>query len=169
MGNLSSALQVPYRDQIADAGGNLTRPWETFFRYVKDALDPLGVEKIVPIVNYQATVKPIKELTFSSTSVCQAVVEYVIQRITTGVGASELVESGTMHLVYKPVSNAWYIVVIGSPGPNFAGVVFSITAAGVLQYTSSNFSGTPSISRMIFRARTLSGKNSSYSTVGPLR
>lgn len=65
-------------------------------------------------------------------------VEYGITRRH---GATELLEQGFFSGTYKPSALTWSIVGETSTGDD-AGVTFSITSAGQLQYTSSNLSGT---------------------------
>lgn len=159
-------LKVPDKDPISDSNGIVSMTWFEFFRLVRDFLAPLGVERSATLANNQTTAADITGMSFDLNVTSHVAVEYVIQRITTGTGATELIQAGCFHLVYKPVAKVWVIVVIGSPGPSDAGITFSITAKGQVQYTSSNITGTASISRIAWRARTIAAKHSTYSTAG---
>lgn len=159
------SLKPPYSTPQADSTGLVTRPWQTFYRLIVSLLDPLGSEKDFTILNNQSTPQLITGLTVDSSYVSQAVVEYLIQRVTTGGGAVELLESGVFHLVYKPTSLSWSIVPIGTAGPSSSGITFSITASGQMKYTSTNIAGTSSISKMYYRMRTIAGKNKLYSSL----
>jgi len=164
--SIASLFRPPYKDSLIDNSGLLTRPWELFFRFISAFLEPLGVERYFPLENNISTAKDITGLSFNSEGISQAIVEFFIQRVTTGAGATELITSGVFHVVYKPTTNAWVLTVIGTPGPSVSGITFSITAAGQVQYTSTNITGTSSISKISYRTRTISGKSSTYSAVG---
>ena len=107
-------------------------------------------------------------MSVNSSKVSHAVVEYLIQRVTTGGGAVELIQAGMFHLVYLPTSDTWNIVAIGTPGPGASGITFTVTSSGQVRYTSTNITGTESLSRIAFRIRTLSSKSQSYSKIGPV-
>lgn len=108
----------------------------------------------------------IESLKFNFRGVSQAAVDFLIQRITTSTGATELIESGIFVVSYNPTSNNWSLTMLGTPGPDDSGVDLSIDSEGQVQYVSTSITGTASISRINWRARTLSAKHSSYSTVG---
>lgn len=158
--------EVPYRNPLVTAQGIVSDVWSKFFRNAMDAIDPLGTEKFFPLVNNQGSAADIDGLKFSQESVSQVTVEYLIQRVTTGGGATEKIQSGIFILTYLPTTSSWSLVTIGTPGPDVSGVTLSVTSTGQVQYTSTNFSGTESISKITYRARTLAAKNSLYSLVG---
>lgn len=108
----------------------------------------------------------ITDLKFNSKKVSQAIVDFLIQRVTTSTGATELIESGVFAVSYNPTSADWSLTMIGTPGPDDSGVDISIDSNGQVQYRSSSITGTASISRYTWRARTLSAKHSTYSSVG---
>jgi len=164
MASLPQSFTVPLRDKLLD-GDSITAPWEWFFRKVWERLNPLGEERSFPIVNNQASAANIDGLKFDSRYVAQALVEFLVVRVTTGTGATELVESGLFIVVFKPTSNAWAINLVNINSPQNSGVDFTVTSAGQARYTSSNITGTASISTLHYRVRTLSGKHSSYSSM----
>lgn len=178
MPNEISLLKMPDRDPIVDNRAMVSRPWSEFFRLMRDLLSPLGSEKIFDIKNnigLEAAPNNvpinIDGLVFDSGTVSHAIVDYVIQRLTVDPGTpvtinTELSQAGCFHLVFKPGSKVWSLVQIGTPGPDASGVTLSVTTAGQVQYKSTNISGTPSISRIIYRARTLAGKHANYSKAG---
>lgn len=108
----------------------------------------------------------ISDLRFDKKGVSASFVDFCIQRVTTGTGATELVETGLFVCSYNPTSDDWSLTVIGTPGPDDSGVDLLIDADGQGQYRSSLISGTESISRIFWKARTLGGKHSSYSQAG---
>lgn len=155
------SLDVPYDSDVVDNKRVVTRPWSTFFRAIQSALFPLGTESAADIANNQVAAALIEGLSFDLRKVGMGAVDYYIQRVTTGGGAVELIESGTFYASYKPTSANWVL----SNVPSTAGVTLSIDAGGAVSYTSSNVTGTALISKITFRARTLAAKNY-YSVMG---
>lgn len=90
-------------------------------------------------------------LVFSGASVRSAFIDYYIYRNTTGGGATERSEAGTLVCTYKTVAASWEIA---QQQVGDAGVALTITSSGQIQYTSDNQTGTPATSKMVFRART---------------
>jgi hypothetical protein len=166
MGVFTALLKVPSRDKFMGADGIPVPAWLHLFELIRDRLNPLGLEQSFELVNNKSTADNIVGLTFDSATISHAIVEYLIQRVTTGTGATELVQAGIFHLVFKPTSNTWEIVAVGTPGPSSSGITFSVTATGQVKYTSSNITGTASISRIVWRSRTISAKHSTYSQAG---
>lgn len=154
------SIDVPYQQQLLErASGVLTIPWQNFFRSLFERVYSLGIEASFPLVNNQSVAANIEGLQFDYRKVNQAIIEYVIQRITgPTLSPTELIQTGCFAVVYKPVAATWNIVNIGSTGPDAAGITFSITTGGQVQYTSSNMTGTANISKITYRARTLSAK-----------
>lgn len=108
----------------------------------------------------------ITDLKFNLRGVSQATVDFLIQRVTTSGGATELIESGMFVVSYNPTSADWSLTMIGTPGPDDSGIDFSIDSNGQVQYVSTSITGTASISKITWRSRTLGAKNSLYSSVG---
>ncbi|NJM09339.1 MAG: hypothetical protein HC883_00105 [Bdellovibrionaceae bacterium] len=159
-------LDAPFRDSVVEANGLLTTAWTWFVRSVTERLFPLGVERSFPLANNQAAAADVVGLKVNSRGVSQAIVEFLVQRVTTSTGAVELIEAGYFTLSYSPTSETW---TLSQPNPNLpedSGVTFTVTATGQVQYTSSNVAGTPSISRVVWRMRTLAGKSEAYSSQG---
>ncbi len=106
------------------------------------------------IVNNQSSPANINGLIFDSTTQGAAFIDYEIYRNTTGGGATKRKEVGMLLVSYTPSgSPVWEIsnpIFMGA-----AGVEFSITALGQVQYTSDNQSGTADVSRMRFKARAM--------------
>lgn len=162
-------FEVPFQDKILIESGELNSAWQKFFRVIQENLNPLGREQYFDLLNNQAVAANIEGLSFNKARTGYALVEYLVQRVTTGGGATELIEAGSLRCVYKPTSNAWVLTEMPSPGPDNAGIVFSITAEGQVQYTTSNITGTASISKLIYRSRVLAAKNAQYSSQGVSR
>lgn len=159
-------LEIPLRDQVINGNGYITRIWLNFLNLIKEYLEPLGYEKHSDIVNNTTTSANVEGLSFNSDKVSHAIVDYFIQRITTGGGAQELVESGTLHLMYRPTSNDWVIYKASITSMPSSGITFSISSTGQVKYTSSNITGTQKISKISYRARTMGAKSQLYSKVG---
>lgn len=102
------------------------------------------------VANNISSATNVAGLSFDPTLVRASIVEYSIYRVTTGSGATEAVEVGTMYLTYKSTANVWDLAIVGATG---AGVTFSITTAGQIQYVSTNFTGLSYVGTMKFRAR----------------
>jgi hypothetical protein len=106
------------------------------------------------IVNNQVAAANVTGLLFDGTTVKMAVVDYRIRRRTSGGGADERVQGGSFVALYKPTAATWSI----TPGPQSgddAGVTFSITNAGQVQYVSDNQSGTADESILKYTVRAL--------------
>lgn len=155
-----STLAIPFQDKISSPTGLLSYTWEVFFRHLYQAISPLGLEKSFQIVNNQTLAVAIDGLQFDFTKVNHVIIDMFIQRVGMGIGAVELLESMTLHLVYKPRSATWALTKIPGHGNGTSGVTLSTNAKGQVLYASDNQVGdfSKGISKMTFRARTLSAK-----------
>jgi hypothetical protein len=166
MAIVRDSFDVPYRDRLVERGGFLTNTWQGLFRTLFDRVYPLGSERQFTLENNQSTPAAITELKVNSRAVSQATIDYLIQRVTTGGSAVQLIESGVFVLTYNPTDSDWNIHVINEELPDDAGVDFTVDEDGQVKYTSTDITGTPSISRIIWRMRTLAGKSAQYSSAG---
>ncbi len=162
----SESFDVPLRDRLTDASYIVSSVWASFFRSIYDRLYPLGIERSFVIVNNQVAAADVTGLKVNARGVSQAFVEFLVQRVTTGGGAVELIETGYFVLSYNPTADDWNISLTHINAPDNSGVDFTVTTAGQVQYTSSNIAGDASISRMFYRMRTMAGKSSQYSSQG---
>jgi hypothetical protein len=158
----NNSFEVP-KDQLQDRGGILNQAWFWFFRAVHDRLNPLGSETSVQLENNISEAKAVEGLKVNQRGVSQATVEFLVQRVTS---VSELIETGSFILSYNPTSEDWNISLTNINQPDDSGVDFTVDATGQVLYTSSDLSGTPIISRIVYRMRTLSAKSALYSSVG---
>jgi hypothetical protein len=161
--------QIPANEAAVDRGGIITRPWITFFNYVKNIVDAEMAEKFFTLENDVSTPTAIEGMSFKKEFVSLAAVRYLIQRITTGVGAVDLIESGTFHLVYRPFTDTWEMHSIGTGGPDTSGVTLTVNSDGQVEYESTDETGTASIFRIIWKTQILNGKHYQYSAVGSVR
>lgn len=161
-----NALELPTKDIVINERGLVSEKWEKYLRQSENRLAALGEEKAFQLVNNQVAAADVEGLSFDKAKVSCAVVHYVIQRVTTGGGATESLETGCFHVVYKPTADSWSLVTMWTPGPDASGITLSITSAGQVQYVSSSITGTASISKISWRAQVLAAKHSSYSEVG---
>lgn len=159
-------FQVPFLDRVIDERRFLSTPWERFFRFLQELILPLGSESYFPLNNNQVEAADIVGMALDYTKVSQGIVEYLVQRVTVGTNPVQLLESGVFHLVYLPTENSWSLIPMGTPGPHDADITFTVTSSGQVQYTTGQVDGSPSISKIVYRIRTLAGKNKQYSTVG---
>lgn len=98
------------------------------------------------IVNNQGSVADVTGLLFSGASYRSVFVWYQVYRNTTAAGATERVQSGLLVLNFKTVAATWELTEVFRLGE--AGVEFSVTAAGQIQYTSDNQTGTAATSQL---------------------
>jgi hypothetical protein len=135
--------------------GNEVTDWATAVSSVLAGV--LGPGDILPtlatINNNQVSPADVVGAVFDPVVVRGAVLEFNIYRVTSGGGATEKTESGTVYLSYKPTAGVWDMAVVGGAG---SGVILSITNLGQLQYTSDSMSGSGYTGTIRFRARALS-------------
>ena len=165
MGTPNLSFRIPYPEKVLREDGFISNSWRWFLESVQSRLAALGDEKAFTLANNQAVAADVTQLSLDKSGVTMAVLEYLVQRVTTGAGAQELTEVGILIFVYNPTSATWSMVTVSEHNPDNAGIVFSITAAGQVQYTTTNITGTASISTLWYRLRTLGGKNAVYSTM----
>jgi hypothetical protein len=166
MATTRESIDVPYREAVVDPSRLLSVVWTDFFRSLFDRVYSLGSEQSCPLVNNQASPADVVGLKVNSRAVSQATVEYLVQRVTTGGSAVELTESGIFILTFNPTGNSWNIHAVNEGSPDDAGITFSVTAAGQVRYTTTSVAGDPSLSRIVWRMRTLAGKSAQYSSQG---
>ena len=166
MAGLKPSFLLPLTEKLLDLTGVASRSWEIFFRNLYDRVSSLGVETLFTIANNQAVAADITGLQFNKSQISAAFIDFLVQRVTTSTGAVELLEAGHLTAVYEPTSLSWSLVEVSVNSPDNSGVTFSITATGQMQYTSSSITGTASISRVVYRARTLAAKSNLYSSLG---
>ena len=154
---------APFTEKLINAQMYLTRSWVDFIRLVVDCLKYVGSEDQFELVNNQSGAADITPLKFDYSYTSAVFIEYVIQRVTSSTNA---IQAGVKVVVYNPDSGAWTIAEYGTSTPAAAGITFSITSTGQVQYTSSNLAGTQEISRICFRKREIAAKSSIYSKVG---
>jgi hypothetical protein len=80
---------------------------------------------------------------------------YWAKRVTTGIGATELTEGGMLQVTTDIGSKNIRLVQMPI-GPDYSGLEFSVSpSTGQIMYTSTNLTGTPSVSRMKFKIPTI--------------
>ncbi len=140
-----------------EAWGQEASDWAVAVTSVLEGLvvpGDIGPTTLVSIANNQSSAANVSSLTFDSSTVRSAVVEYYVYK-TYNSGTSEVVENGTMYLNFKDIANAWDMVIVGN-NITGSGTTFNITAGGQVTYTSSNLLPATSYSgSMKFRARIL--------------
>lgn len=130
--DLSSIIEA-----IADVVNNLSA-----------AGDILTTSFSVP--NNQSSAAVVTGLSFDTATIRSAVVTYSVYRSTT---TEELAEEGLLLLTYKNTANEW---VMSRTSNADAGLVFDVTSAGQVTYTSSNMSGASYTGLLKFKAETFS-------------
>lgn len=147
----SQEFEIPEVGESPGYGSELT----DFFVAVADALESVqGQDDILlttaSISNNVSVFTSIPGFSFSTASVRAIECSYIVERTTTS-PAQKFVESGTIIGNYDGAN--W---TIASNFVGDAGVTFSISAAGQLQYKSSNITGSSYIGTIKFRAKTIS-------------
>lgn len=144
-------------------------PWGDQLNSILDALievanNSIGTGEITPssfsMSNNQSSAANITGLSFNIAVVRGFWAEFTLYRKLTNssnVITEEYAECGTIHGVYKTNAATWQLAVTGV-GIGDAGITFSITSAGQLQYVSSNLTIPASGSHtctLKFRSRAL--------------
>jgi len=111
-----------------------------------------GVQFSQAIVNNQAAPLNITNLLFDSNDIKSVTVDFDLHR-QSDTGASELDERGSLLLLFDSVAGNWRAK--ASSLFDDAAVVFTITAAGQVKYTSSNIAGSNSVGTMRYTIRTI--------------
>lgn len=99
------------------------------------------------VANNVGSATNVAGLSFDTASVRSAIVSYSIYRNST---TTEMSEVGQIMITYKSTAATWELA------QNYAGtsgVTFTITNAGQIQYTSTNFSGTGYSGKLKFSAK----------------
>lgn len=107
------------------------------------------------IANNQTSATNVNGLIFNTGQVRSAIIEYSVYR-TSVANPSGKSESGTLNIVYDNLAASgfkWSIIGYGLNG--LAGVTFTITDTGQVQYTSTDIGATGYSANMHFRARSL--------------
>lgn len=104
------------------------------------------------VVNNQTSAADVTDFLIDPATYRGFVAEYSIYRNTTSTGATELSETGFLLGAFKTVAGAWFLTA-GAATEESTGVTFSITAAGQIQYVSTNITGTPAASVLVFKWR----------------
>lgn len=104
------------------------------------------------IDNNISTPTSVDGLVFDPSSIRGAVINYSVYRVTTGIGATEIAETGVMVLSYKDTAADWDLSRYAN---NDAGVTFSVTTSGQIQYETTNFTGSAHSGTVTFRAQVL--------------
>ena len=158
--SLTKSFKAPFTSLVIDQRGLLSFVWTQFFSLISSALAYLGEEMYFDLVNNQSSAVNIDRMFFDKGLVSAGFVEYLIQRVTS---TTNRIQLGILRVTYNPDTDLWSLAEYGTSGPDSAGITFSITSTGQIQYVSSNLGGTQEISRIVFRMRTIQAKSSTYS------
>jgi len=99
------------------------------------------------IANNQSSAQDITGLLFNPSTFRGAKIEYTVYRVTS-TAASAVAQIGEIKIVYNTQAGQWFLYDVYA-GQN-AGVEFSITATGQIQYTSSDIAGSSYVGTMKF-------------------
>jgi hypothetical protein len=150
-----STYQYPDNNDNAPWGEDATA-WAVAVTGVLDQVVGTGdiPQTVATIANNMSSPTNIIGLAFSPITTRGAIIYYSLYRFSTGSGATEAVETGQMFVSYMTNSNTWDLAIsAGNQGQ--AGVIFSISPNGQVQYTSTNFAGTTPTGIITFKAAAL--------------
>jgi hypothetical protein len=108
-------------------------------------------ETTFTLANNQGAASNVTGLSFDSTSVKSAMIYCEVRRKT---DSNEVISNGVLRVYYRDLTTTWEL--LNELGGDDDGVVFSITAAGQVQYTSSDLAGTSYTGKLTFKAVTFS-------------
>jgi hypothetical protein len=92
----------------------------------------------VTIANNQSVAANVPDLILDGSQIRSALIEYSLYRKT---DTNEVLQSGSFRVQYKPIEMTWLLGAESYLGDN-AGVTFSITSGGQVQYVSDDLTGT---------------------------
>lgn len=114
----------------------------------------IGPTTLVTIANNQVSAANVTALVLNSATIRSGTVEYYVYRIFDS-GAQEVAEAGNLYFLYHDLSGSWTVSQVGN-GIGSTGVLFTITAGGQVQYTSSDLTPSSGYSgSMKYRLRVL--------------
>lgn len=132
---------IPQRNN----GDEITADWFNILQAAGENLENIvGLSgQTFTLANNQSSPADLLLLSFAGSVFRSFEIKYNIYFNSTGSGATEVSEVGSFIGVYNTVAGTWVLTygpIGGNPVPT--GVLFSITNAGQVQYTSPNFTGT---------------------------
>ena len=142
---LSTLQFTPKKVGIVTAN---TYRWEVPFKFRRVVDEEVINSMIATINNNVTTATDVTDMLLDSASYKSAKVFFEIFRKT---DSEERVANGWLTAVYYTATNSWDITPGGSYDGNETGVIFSITAAGQVKYTSDNMAGTNYSGQITFK------------------
>lgn len=146
-----TTYQLPVQSQSPPWGEVLTAIIQALSQVSNTIVGPNDIlTTTFTIPNNVTSVTNVSGLAFDTTQVRSAIIDYSIYRSVTG---SDLSECGEMLVTYSSVNGTWELArfAVGD-----AGVTFTMTNTGQLQFTSTNFAGAAYTSKMVFSAKAFS-------------
>lgn len=108
------------------------------------------VNSTATINNNQTTPDDINGMVFVNTQTRSAKVSYQVKRSVTG---NIRIQSGSLYLDWNPQTSQWILTHDFTAGN--AGITFSVTSGGQVQYTTDNMTGSGYVGEIKFNAKTL--------------
>jgi hypothetical protein len=125
-------FRIPQRKE--QSWGDEVTNWAVTISKAVDDLTVAGDIKLITVTVNNNQVAPIAvpNLKFDTVVTRHAIVDYAVYRIK---GADELSQAGQLYLTYKSTAGTWEIAdnTVGD-----AGIVFTITPQGQVQYTTTD-------------------------------
>lgn len=146
----TEVFEIPVQGENPDWGEEVTDWIEAISAEVANFSGPYDISNTTfTLANDQSSAASINGFAFSTSFVRAFQAEYFIERDTDSI--TKLTESGILYGNYNSEDGSWGLALetIGD-----AGVTFSITSAGQIQYTSTNLSGSSYVGQIKFSATT---------------
>lgn len=139
-------FEIPQRKERA--WGDQVTNWAVAISNAVNDLTVVGDIKLVSVSvnNNQTTPINVPNLRFDTVQTRHAIISYSVYRVK---GSDELSQAGQMYVTYKNNSGTWEIIdnTVGD-----AGIVFTITPAGQVQYTTTDLTDAGTyVGKMSFR------------------
>ena len=143
----SSTYILPQQGDPAPWGTDLSDVISAITEALSSVVGPSDINTTsFDLANNQSSAANLTGLTFDTSTVRAAIVQYSIYRTSSTTEKSEV---GTIYLAYKSTAATWELA---QTYAGDSGITFSITSAGQVQYTSSNFSGISYSGKLKFKA-----------------
>lgn len=163
-----NTFEPPYSEAVVEKSGLASRAWQGFFRSIFERLLPLGIERSARIVGHLTDVYNIEGLVFDQMSENAAIVDYLIQRVSTDdpetgtegspdIEGEEEIEFGSLYIYYKPSVSTWVMDRVVYTGSSTATLSIDATT-GQLKYQAQPLDGISVIEKITWRTRTFTAK-----------
>lgn len=147
----NKSFQIPEPGQEPGWGEDVTAYLVELSQVLNFLLSPGDIVNSTAIINNNQTVPAdVSGLVFLNSETRSARVTYQVKRSVVG---NILIQAGTLYLDWNPQTSSWILTQDYTSGN--AGIIFSVTPAGQVQYTTDDLVGTGYVGDIVFSAKTL--------------